>query len=240
MIIVGSEKKPPTPKEISMLSVFEKIGTQGWILNALRKLDDSLYVLNRISIEGMRTVRLSMKQSEQPLPVYGKTSSQTSKMIPSLNDQMYIPQIYLSGDMKPKHQGTLMHQALQQMRITPFSTEKLVRLNIGLTEKMINHLIAYSNLSFTKSLYLLKVSHEVPFMAKLDEQLVYGYIDMIAESDDTLIIVDFKTDRNVTQAQLIERHKHQIKTYIQAMALCTQKKIEAYIYSFDLNEYIKV
>ncbi|MDP3305667.1 MAG: UvrD-helicase domain-containing protein [Erysipelotrichaceae bacterium] len=240
MIIVGSEKKPPTPKEISMLFVFEKIGTQGWILNALRKLDSSLYVHNRISIEGMRTVRLSMKQSEQPLPVYGKTKTQTSKMIPSLNDQVYIPQIYLSGDMKPKQQGTLMHQALQLLPTLPFSIDKLDRLNIGLTEKMMHHLMAYGNHSFTASLYQLKVSHEVPFMARLDEQLVYGYIDMIAESDDTLIIVDFKTDRNVTQAQLIERHKHQIKTYIQAIALCTQKKIEAYIYSFDLNEYIQI
>jgi ATP-dependent helicase/nuclease subunit A len=78
MIIVGSEKKAIHGlKEISMLTVFEKIGTQGWILNALRNLDDSLYVLNRISIEGKRTVRLAIREEEQTLPRYGKTTELT-------------------------------------------------------------------------------------------------------------------------------------------------------------------
>jgi hypothetical protein len=29
-------------------------------------------------------------------------------------------------------------------------------------------------------------------MARMDHQLVYGYMDMIAESEDTLIIIDFQ------------------------------------------------
>ena len=116
----------------------------------------------------------------------------------------------------------------------------MARLNIGLTQRMIEQLLRYSNHPFTTSLYQMKVSHEVPFMAKFDEQIVYGYMDMITESDDSLIIVDFKTDRNITSALLIERHKHQMDTYKQAMALITQKKIEAYLYSFDLDEYIQI
>jgi ATP-dependent helicase/nuclease subunit A len=240
MIIVGSEKKPMVSKEISMLTVFEKIGTQGWILNALRNLDDSLYVLNRISIEGKRTVRLAIREEEQTLPTYGKPTEQPSKMIPSLKDQTYIPQIYLSGDMKPKQQGTWMHYTLQQLRTLPFGDDQLQQLSISLTETMRIQLITYSQHPFTKSLYQMSIAHEVPFMARLDQQLVYGYIDMIAESEDTLIIIDFKTDRNVSDEALKQRHQHQLDTYKQAMALTTQKKIEAYLYSFDLNEYIKL
>lgn len=240
MIIVGSEKKASTSKEISMLTIFEKIGTQGWILNALRNLDESLYELNRISIEGKRTVRLATKQEEQVLPIYGKTKSESSKMIPSLKDQMYIPQIFLSGDLKPKQQGTVMHHALQQLKTLPFDDEQLHQLNLDLSEKMRSALITYSHHPFTASLYQLKISHEVPFMARIDQQLVYGYMDMIAESDDTLIIIDFKTDRNVTETLLTERHRHQMDTYKKAMALASHKKIEAYLYSFDLNEYINV
>lgn len=240
MIIVGSEKKESASKEISMLTVFEKIGTQGWILNALRSLDESLYELNRISVEGKRTVRLAIKQEDQPLPRYEKSKSDSSKMIPSLKDQTYVPQIYLSGDLKPKQQGTLMHYALQQLRTLPFNDEQLQKLSIDLTDTMISQLKTFSHHPFTASLYQLNVSHEVPFMAKMDRQFVYGYMDMIAESDDTLIIVDFKTDRNVTEAMLIQRHQHQIDTYKHAMALAVNKKIEAYLYSFDLNEYIKM
>lgn len=240
MIIVGSEKKPFTPKEISMLSIFEKIGTQGWILNALRHLDESLYSFNRLPIDGLRTVRLAMKQPEENLPVYTKTNTQISKTIPSLKDQSYVPQIFVSRDLKPQQQGTLMHIALQRLPVLPFTTNQMDELNINLSEPMKEHLIRYSRHPFTNDIYRFNVSHEVPFMSKIDDQLVYGYIDMISESDEKMIIVDFKTDRHVAPELLIERHKHQLNTYVRAMELLSKKKIEAYLYSFDLNEYIRI
>lgn len=241
MIIVGSEKKLTEPKDISMLTVFERVGTQGWILHALRHLDPDVYQLNRISTEGMRTVRLSARSEEQtPLPLYDKVQTSTSRVIPSLKEQTYIPRINVTGDLKPTQQGTLMHRVMQLSSHVPFSKEGLLQLNLSLSEVMIEQLLRYSHHPFTRQLYAAKISHEVPFMAKLNQQMVYGYIDMIAESDEKLIIVDFKTDRNVLPDQLIERHRHQMDTYVQAMSYTTDKKIEAYLYSFDLNEYIQL
>jgi ATP-dependent helicase/nuclease subunit A len=240
MIIVGSEKKPHIQKDISMLTIFDNIGTQGWILNALCHLDQSLFSLNRIPIDGLRTVRLAMSQSEEELPVYTKKNTQISKMIPSLKDQSYIPQIFITRDLKPTQQGTLMHIALQRLSILPFTADQMDELNIGLSESMKEHLIRYSNHPFTNDLYRFDVRHEVPFMSKIDGQLIYGYIDMISESDESLIIVDFKTDRNVTPNLLKERHNLQMSTYVRAMGLLSKKKIEAYLYSFDLNEYIQI
>jgi len=222
MIIVGSEKKPHSHKEISMLTIFDKIGTQGWILNALWHLDQSLYSLNRIPIEGLRTVRLAMSQSEETLPVYTKMNTQISKMIPSLKEQSTIPQIFNSRDLKPTQQGTLMHIALQRLSILPFTADQMDELNIGLSQPMKEQLIRYSKHPFTSDLYRFDVSHEVPFMSKIDGQLIYGYIDMISESDDSLIIVDFKTDRNVTPNLLKDRHKLQMSTYVQAMGLLSK------------------
>ena len=223
-----------------MLTIFDKIGTQGWILNALQHLDESLYSLNRLPIDGLRTVRLRMSQPEEELPVYTKKNDQISKMIPSLKDRLYVPQIFVSRDLKPQQQGTLMHMALQRLNSLPFSDSQMDQLNIGLSESMKEHLMRYSEHSFTSELYRYDVSHEVPFMSKLDGQMIYGYIDMISENDDTLIIIDFKTDRQVTPDLLIERHKSQMETYIKAMKLLSKKKIEAYLYSFDLNEYIRI
>jgi ATP-dependent helicase/nuclease subunit A len=240
MIIVGSEKKPFTHKGVSMLTIFDKIGTQGWILNALQHLDESLYSLNRLPIDGIRTVRLTMSHPEEELPVYTKKNDQVSKMIPSLKDQSYVPQIFVSRDLKPQQQGTLMHMALQRLSSLPFTDIQMDQLNIGLSQTMKEHLIRYSEHPFTSELYRYDVSHEVPFMSKLDGRLIYGYIDMISEADDALIIIDFKTDRNVTKDLLIERHKSQMNIYLQAMKLLSKKKIEAYLYSFDLNEYIQV
>ncbi len=241
MIIIGSEKKMPEEKEISMMTIFEKVGTQGWIIAALKHLDPSLFVLNRISIEGMRTVRLSMKQPDYPpLPTYDKSQKTTTKVIPSLKEQTYIPRVYISGDLKPAQQGTLMHSVMQFLPNVPFSENQLNHLNLPLTETMIEQLIRFSQHPLTLQLYSAKVSHEVPFIARLNQQLVYGYIDMISQTEEKLVIVDFKTDRNVTAEELAERHKHQLEIYVQAMSLTENIKIEAYLYSFDLNDYIKL
>jgi ATP-dependent helicase/nuclease subunit A len=184
---------------------------------------------------------LSAKAETQiPLPVYDKVQVATSRVIPSLRDQTYIPKIYLSGDLKPTQQGTLMHRVMQLLPEVPFSRDRLHQLNLPLSEVMIDQLIRFSLHPFTHQLYSADVSHEIPFMAKLNQQMVYGYIDMIAETQDTLVIVDFKTDRNVSPEQLIERHRHQMDTYVHAMTLTTHKKIEAYLYSFDLNEYVLI
>jgi hypothetical protein len=80
-------------------------------------------------------------------------------MIPSLKDQTYIPQIYLSGDLKPKQQGTWMHYALQQLRTLPFGDDQLQQLNISFNRnnEKSTHYLQSSSL-YQQSLYQLNIS----------------------------------------------------------------------------------
>ena len=95
------------------------------------------------------------------------------------------------------------------------------------------------NHSFTKSLQQFKITHELPFILKLDGQITKGYIDMVVEKDNEIIIIDFKTDHNVSKDDLISRYQKQLNTYKIALSNTT-KEIKTYIYSLSLNDYIEL
>lgn len=86
---------------------------------------------------------------------------------------------------------------------------------------------------------------------KLDEDLagplmkadgmIKGIIDMMFEEPDGIVIVDYKSDRGTTAAQLSERYSAQLRLYRAAVELTIGKKVkEAYLYSFELKKQIPI
>lgn len=72
--------------------------------------------------------------------------------------------------------------------------------------------------------------------------LIQGVIDMyVVTKDDKHIIIDFKTDNVQSKEELKDRYKVQLDVYKRAIEVCFNTKIEeVYIYSFKLDEMIKV
>ena len=71
--------------------------------------------------------------------------------------------------------------------------------------------------------------------------IVQGVIDLLIEVDGKYYIVDFKTNRNITEEQLINMYKLQLKLYSKALELERKVKISGkYLYSFYLNKLIQV
>jgi len=69
--------------------------------------------------------------------------------------------------------------------------------------------------------------------------VIQGYVDCAFEEDGELVIVDYKTDRNVTMQELCERYRTQLKMYEYALTECTGKKVKGtIIYSFDNGDFI--
>ena len=69
---------------------------------------------------------------------------------------------------------------------------------------------------------------EVPIIAELSGRVVEGIIDLIVDTDDGLVIVDYKTDSARTAADITAKAHHytpQIRAYAQALALATGRKI---------------
>ena len=71
--------------------------------------------------------------------------------------------------------------------------------------------------------------------------IVQGAVDLCFIEDGKIVVVDFKTDRVDNLCQLKDTYSEQLNIYAQALNKIFDKPIkEKLIYSFQLNDFIKV
>jgi ATP-dependent helicase/nuclease subunit A len=71
---------------------------------------------------------------------------------------------------------------------------------------------------------------EVPVVADLGGRIVEGFIDLVVETDDGLVVVDYKTDSVGSEADVRAKAEHyapQIRAYAEALALATGLRVAA-------------
>jgi ATP-dependent exoDNAse (exonuclease V) beta subunit len=69
---------------------------------------------------------------------------------------------------------------------------------------------------------------EVPVVAQLGGRVVEGFIDLVVDTDEGLVIVDYKTDATQSAADIETKVHHytpQIRAYAQALALATGRRV---------------
>ena len=78
-----------------------------------------------------------------------------------------------------------------------------------------------------------------PDQKKGEMVLIQGIIDAYFEEDGEIIVLDYKTDRVQTEAELKDRYQEQLRLYTKALEQITRKKVkEQIIYSFTLCKEI--
>ena len=78
-----------------------------------------------------------------------------------------------------------------------------------------------------------------PDQKKGEMVLIQGIIDAYFEEDGEIVVLDYKTDRVQTEAELKDRYQEQLRLYTRALEQITQKKVkEQIIYSFTLGKEI--
>lgn len=81
----------------------------------------------------------------------------------------------------------------------------------------------------------------LPELTSDKEIMLQGTIDCVVETEEGLIIVDYKTDRGVSLAQLADRYRIQLECYKMAAETMYHKPvIRKVIYSFSLGEETEV
>ncbi|MBP1560526.1 MAG: helicase-exonuclease AddAB subunit AddA [Oscillospiraceae bacterium] len=93
--------------------------------------------------------------------------------------------------------------------------------------------------------FLIKKSHaaldDERLMEYNDNSMLQGIADCMFDEDSELVLVDYKTDRNVSEKVLAARYDLQLKLYAAALGRIFGKRVkEAYLYSFSLGKAIKV
>ena len=71
--------------------------------------------------------------------------------------------------------------------------------------------------------------------------ILIGTADLLFHEPDGWVLVDYKTDRNLTGSQLLEKYSLQLGLYQKAMELILEEPVkQAYLYSFELNQALEV
>ena len=71
--------------------------------------------------------------------------------------------------------------------------------------------------------------------------VLQGVADCVIFDEDSLTVVDFKTDRNVTEEELVQRYTRQLHLYARAFSGNYKLAVkECLVYSFWLKKVVKI
>ena len=159
---------------------------------------------------------------------------------PSSLEERVLPELNLSG-YHANTRGTQLHELVEHLPCAPWTKQQIQKLAPDLHPSDIHKILQLGQNELFLSLQSLTVHKEYSFIVREGSSLSHGFIDYLAISDDTVTLIDFKSDRHVTDELLKERYCGQINAYLHALhQLYPQHQVEAYIYSFDLNQMIKM
>ncbi len=200
---------------------------------------------------------VSQRKEEEWTPMF--------KGIPEVKPQVAYdrPSFMKENQVSGPEAGTALHQFMQHLPVTLDHTlESLQEMKTRviekemMTEAMANKIDLEQVLAFIKTpLYetltkAFQIKKEVPFMTlvKVSEHeqsqiLLQGVIDLLAEFDDHVWIIDYKTDYvrdfNTQYEELKERYAVQMKYYSKAIKeIYPTKKVSCYVYFLKVQQSI--
>ena len=133
--------------------------------------------------------------------------------------------------------GTLLHKA---MELLDFNHVEMTNLPFTLSTYDQNKIKKFFEHPMYNEIKDMEIHKEYPFYYK-SQQIIKGIMDCVCISDNKIIIIDFKSDRNITKEELINRYMQQISIYKQVMMVAYPTySITCYIYSFELNDWIEL
>lgn len=87
----------------------------------------------------------------------------------------------------------------------------------------------------------LDIKNDIIEKLHKSDSMIKGIIDLMFEEEDGLVIVDYKSDRVISEKRLAERYAMQIQLYKSAVELTTGKPVkEACLYSIEMEKTIPI
>ena len=203
---------------------------------------------SKTSVTALKNVELNFENKE--ITILDDIS--TKKVELETLDSKLISNIK-NKKLTPAEKGTLIHLALQKLNNEDI--DNMIK-NLKIDENSREFLIQnknifenYINSEFIEELKKAKlIQKETPFYMDVnykntDEKvLIQGVIDLyFVDKDDNLILVDYKTDKNVDEETLKQRYLNQLNMYEIALEKSLNMKVsKKIIYSTTLNKCIEI
>ena len=172
-----------------------------------------------------------------------------------------------SGGLTPAQRGTATHKFMQFSDYAAAKTDvraerdRLVNMgflselegeavNVRTVERFFNSPLAkrifespnvMREKKFTVFVPASVFSPELPTELGNEKTVVQGIADCAFVENGEIVIVDYKTDSNVTEQELLERYSGQLRIYRRALQECLNMPVKStLIYSFSLGKTIEV
>jgi ATP-dependent helicase/nuclease subunit A len=129
--------------------------------------------------------------------------------------------------------GHLMHSYFELIDFKHDPFDQIASLNIPSDHQGL--LTKFFNQPLLKSLTILDAYKEFPFALEDDDQTMSGYIDLLLETNDRFIIIDYKL-KTIDK----EAYDQQLKGYASILSALSDKKVEAYLYSIIDARFKKI
>ena len=232
------------PNEITPLS-FDSLNHKNyttWINQALFNIPNDLYKLIIVNEPWFFDTQTSSTKEKINYPRYQNHVLIKGSLSPSSTETRSDNfDLNLNERIKADQLGTKVHQLFEDLPNTYWSEKMIKDLLDQDTIQYFDSLNYFNNSEIYKKVLCMTIKKEVPFVIKADQGFIHGLIDLLAINDTEAIIIDFKTDRNVSASDLIERYQKQLALYQKAIAtIYPQLKIKAYLYALTLKDFIDI
>lgn len=247
MIVVDCIKDPAQYRSaLDGPTVFSRCGYTGWLLHAFSDAASPLFRLELIQEPFDITPQRQANPEKVQRMVYRHRAVRIERGSASARKAPASLPIFDPANIgrKGARRGTLMHEVLAELRL-PFDEQKIRDAFHRHHEEArpwdIRQLLALGNdPDYQRFCAMPQVCHELPYQAKIDEQILYGYIDFLAMDEHTIHIVDYKTDTLAEEKQFLASYQAQLRTYAAALsAIYPDHEIHTYLYAFHLNRMIQ-
>ncbi len=223
----------------NLTKYFVKTNTSGTSLISSTLENNDIFKYEFIYGYNFETETVKTIKPIPTLPYYKDIDIKEIEVVtPSKDGHELSLDIDLNRNDDAVNRGTLMHQYIEILPDRIWNEEDILKIT-DLNQKDINSLVSFNKSEIFKKSLNMNIYHEYPFIIKEDNSIINGIIDFLAIDEKEVIIIDFKSDRNVTRESLIQMYTPQIMHYVDSLKkIHPNKSIKAYIYSFTLNEEI--
>jgi len=140
-----------------------------------------------------------------------------------------------------KERGTRLHKLIENLPTDNWTYDLIHSIDDKSTQDEKEALMAFYQSEWYSKMKLLNLYKEYPFIIQHDYEIVRGIMDMMACDDQTVYCVDFKTDRHLTEEEMIEVYSSQLEDYRKALELIyTHHTIHTGLYSFKYKKIMEI
>ncbi|MFP4078980.1 MAG: UvrD-helicase domain-containing protein, partial [Candidatus Izemoplasmataceae bacterium] len=129
--------------------------------------------------------------------------------------------------------GNKLHEVFERIDFQAPVPPQLDALDLSEKEKALVQ--AFFDSSLISSLSMRRVFKEYPFALEEEEGLRSGFIDLLIETDDAFLVIDYKLKGIEDEA-----YQSQIEGYVETLAPLVGKRVEGYLYSILDTTFKKV